>query len=64
MSPVGLSRAPSARLDQQHQCKQAEDLRFPGHQVAEEPPKPDRLRAEILADQPVPRARGVSLVED
>src|SRR4029079_3610454 len=41
----------SARFDEQHQREQPQDLRFPGHQIRQEPSEADGLRAEILANE-------------
>ena len=53
-----------ARLDQQHQREQAEDLWLVRHQAGEEPAEPDRLGREILPGEPAARGRRVALVED
>jgi len=52
-----------AGLCQQHQREEALDLRLLGHQLAQHPRQPDRLRAQ-LADELIAGARGVPLVED
>ena len=53
----------ASRLDEQHQREQPHDLRFVGHQLREEPSEADGFRAQILADEPLARARRVALVE-
>jgi hypothetical protein len=53
-----------ARLDEQHQREQPGDLLLVGHQLGQQPAEPDRLRAQVLAHEPVARARRVPLVED
>src|SRR5438876_323744 len=63
-SAVRCRSGRAARLDQQHEREQAHRLRFPGHELDQEPSQPDRLGAELLANQTVAGARRVTLVED
>ncbi len=44
--------------------EQSRDLRFVWHELGQEPFEADSLRAEVLADKPVARARRVALIED
>src|SRR5439155_13182820 len=39
-------------------------LGFVGHELGQDPSKADRLRAELLAHQPVARTRRITLIED
>ena len=61
---VGGRAGGPARLDEQHEREQSHDLGFVGHQLGQQPSEADGLRAEVLADEPVARARRVALVED
>ena len=54
----------SARLGEEHQREQAQDLGLVGHQARQHPGLPDRLRGEVGADLDVGRRRQVPLVED
>ncbi len=54
----------ATRVHQQHQRQEAQDLRLLGHQVREDPFEANGLGAEVLAEQPIARGRGVALVED
>ena len=49
----------STRLDEQHEREQAQDLRLPRHQIAQEPSKTERFRAEIFPDQLLARLAGI-----
>ena len=63
-SAVRCRTGRAARLDEQHEREQARRLRLTGHQLNQEPSQPDRLGAELLANQTVAGARRVTLVED
>ena len=54
----------AARVVQQHQREQPVDLGVVGHQPREQPAEPDRLAAQLAADEPVALGRAVALVED
>ena len=62
--PSGVVRAAPPGLGQQHEREQADDLGLVGHQRGQQPPEPDRLGAQVLADQLVAGAGRVALVED
>jgi hypothetical protein len=53
-----------AGVDQQHEGEQPHHLGLVGHELGQEPPEPDGLGAQLLADQPVARAGRAALVED
>ena len=64
MRAVGRGARRAARLGEQQQREQPERLGFVGHELGEQTREPDRLRAEVGADQLVAFGRGVALVED
>ena len=61
---VGGGAGRAARLGQQQQRHQAEHLRLVRHQAGQQPGQPDRLGAQLGADQRVPGGSRVPLVED
>ena len=54
----------AARLDEQHQREQPQDLRLVGHELGEQPAETDGLGAQVGADELRSRAGRVALVED
>ena len=54
---VGADARVAARVLQQHQRQQPERLGLVGHQHAEELREPDRLAAEVAADERLARGR-------
>ena len=63
--PSGVRCGPAPGLDQQHQGQQPQDFRLVRHQLGQQPAQPDRLGAELIADQRrSPEVARVALVED
>jgi hypothetical protein len=63
-SPSGVDARGAAGVVQQHQREQAPYLCVVGHQPGEQLPEPDRLVAQLLADQAIALGGSVALVED
>ena len=61
---VGIDAGGAAGVDQQHQRQQAEDLLFVGQERGQHTPEPDRLGAQIVADQTLAARCRVAFVED
>lgn len=61
--PVGRDPGGPARVHEQHEREQPHDLLVVGHELHEEPPEPDRLRAQVRAHEALAGARGVPLGE-
>ena len=61
---VGRRTRRATRLDEQHEREQPRRLGLVGHELDEQSAEPDRLAAEILANEPIAAARRVAFVED
>jgi hypothetical protein len=54
----------AARVVQQHEGHERQRLRLVGHQRGQQLAQPDRLAAQLRAQQLAPRARGIALAKD
>jgi hypothetical protein len=62
-APVRRGAAGPPGLDQQHEREQAHDLGLVRHELRQLPSEADGLGAEVVANEPLPGARRVALVE-
>ena len=63
-SPSSPTRAFAPGVVEEHEREEPERLRLVGHQRDEDPPEPDRLRAQLATHERLARRRPVALVED
>ncbi len=61
---VGVRAGRSPRVGEHQQREQAQHLGFVGQQFGQQASEPDRLGAQVVADQTVPAGSGVPLGED
>ena len=64
VAPVAADAGVAARVVDEHQRQQAGGLGVVGHQLREQAPEADRLRAQLVAHEAVAGAGRVALVED
>ena len=64
VAPVAADAGVAARVVDEHERQQAGGLGVVGHQLGEQAPEADRLRAQLGAHEAVAGAGGVALVED
>ena len=64
VAPVAADAGVAARVVDEHERQQAGGLGVVGHQLGEQAPEADRLRAQLGAHQAVAGAGRVALVED
>ena len=61
---VGVAARGPARVGEQHQPEQSQHLGLVRHQFGKQPPQPDRLGTQVVADERRPRACRIALIEN